>query len=656
MDLLAERLDTTRAHDGATSQSSAVSTRIDALFRGRQAWGVALLVAIVSWESGITRPPFATVDDSWRFLLQQAAADRWDFGVDTAFTYGPLVHLDGGPMFSLVGGLSSVGVALALSWSTALFVIRRSILMGMAWWTTLLSAVVLTIIFVPPLRFSESVALVSAAWLISAVVDGRQAVGAQNFVAMIGGIWWLVKPSTALVIGVIAGAAAVAGCFDPDQSIRVRKPELRRITIRLTTLATITIATAICGWLLVGQPFSLIDDYLLSAKELASGYAEAMANRSYSPVAEVLFIVGALALIGLLGWFGFNQRTSRAIFTFLLVAITIAWVRQVALGRPDPSHLKDGGLALGLLGLAHWPVLHRSVARALISIAAVLTGAVLLIGQYDHVGTFASLGPIEAVRSTNELIHINQTVEKSRSDLAEILTPAEDLYARMQDQRVFYSPHLGVSAFALQTDFWIPPAIQNYASFTEHLEDRGAEALLGPDGPQMILHQHNMAIDDRNPAWESPRMIVSMFCSFRHVGSDPLFSLHERVSEDCAVETIAESVPEAGGAIAVPAGIDSCAGIVTFRVVGPVDRVAQLLRRPAPLLVTLGSHEWRIIPGTLSQPHILAAPTTEDWIGDTVANLDSAPTEIKINEAFSDRGPLTTTFECWTPRSVVEES
>lgn len=194
------------------------------------------------------------------------------------------------------------------------------------------------------------------------------------------------------------------------------------------------------------------------------------------------------------------------------------------------------------------------------------------------------------------------------------------------------------------------PIPQVYSAYTPYLDRLNERALLAPAGPRFVLRQYRLALDGRNPLWESPRAMLALLCDFRQVGVNGSYQLLRRSGERCRVSGVLETVVvPAGATIAVPRPPTSGAGLVmSIELPRPLRyRIAlKLGREPygGEFYAHLGtgspgagSETFRLVPDTADEPLVLQAPPGL-WSPGTAGGAPPATV------SFSAPGPVRVTF------------
>ncbi|HEV2787279.1 MAG TPA: hypothetical protein VGV67_12855 [Solirubrobacteraceae bacterium] len=295
---------------------------------GRQTELAALLlvglgVAVLGWkELGLL--PAAGVDGSWSAVLYMTRESGIGWGRDLVFTYGPLGFLKVPAFYSDGGGtlalLYTFAARVALAASLWLFARRTFGRVGAA----LVALVVVP--YVPhPLPV---VALGWGLWLLAGERSVRQWRAFAGVAGVVGGLELLGKVNIGVLL-VALGAIAVA--FAPRDRVRLA-----------AIFAGAAAGGLLVGWIATGQRLLDLNDYLVHAADIASGYSMAMVY-TLDGVAwhyTAALVVLALAVHGV--WTGASWSASRARAGSLVLFGAFAFVAfKSGFVRHDDSHARE---------------------------------------------------------------------------------------------------------------------------------------------------------------------------------------------------------------------------------------------------------------------------------------------------------------------------
>ncbi len=136
------------------------------------------------------------------------------------------------------------------------------------------------------------------------------------------------------------------------------------------------------------------------------------------------------------------------------------------------------------------------------------------------------LNPVE--NATNGVGTVASLVDSSRleSEIAEnrlrLLAGYEidpETLERLEGHSVHIDPSEAAAAWAYDLDWHPLPVFQPYVAWTPELDQRNADAVASPDGPERILRQNLNALG-RFPAYDSPAAMIAMLCNFEAETND----------------------------------------------------------------------------------------------------------------------------------------
>ncbi|QDV38452.1 hypothetical protein [Tautonia plasticadhaerens] len=450
--------------------------------------GIAWRFALIGGLAALTVPPVlspmgAGLDGSWVVALNLlAAGDRFQFGRDVAFTYGPLGFalkpLDIGPNLG-----HAIGLRLAL---TAL------------WWASVAGLLMRVRGAVRPLLF-----------LASASYAGIQFDGGYDWnsslsnlmLASIVGFVVLAYDSRRLAWawpGVVVAAVALlakfnvgfvgAGAIGLWGLLELRRDRSTPRLRGLATLAAAYLATLLLLFRIYGGPLGGFPAFLASSARISKGFSLQMASEG--PPGEVLRL--SAIMIGVAAWASVGlARSWRAAPALAIALLPIFGLYKGSIVRHDSGHLAEYAcgipalVAMALVGgreAGRRAELLRSAAAAavLLAVGSLLPmdpGAMLTKGAHNA-ASLADLG-----RTRAEIRRIDDDLRASLR-----LPPGirERIGAETVD--VFPWDLSLVSANGLN---WRPRyALQSYNAYAPALDRVGARLYGSADGPRFVLYSH----------------------------------------------------------------------------------------------------------------------------------------------------------------------
>lgn len=567
---------------------------------------LAVLLALLTWRQ-VNFMPVDSLDPSWQSALHTAFHDRMPFeGI--VFTYGPLGFLaqaEGYYASTVVwSALYVFGVQLALC-AALLSALRRSLGLAVAALGTLLLV-----------RIALDFAVIDTIVVVVVVVAftllrGDYSLPAQRLLVAAGGVvagtHLLVKLNTGITILV---AGALAAWF---LERRGWVPEAIFLSTAGGSLAA--------GWLLTGNGLSDLMPFLDRSWEVASGYSEAMGIETPGRGHFLPLAFGAAAIVAALGWrasrgwpLGRRVGLGLAVAMPLFAAFKLGFVRH---DRHDISYFGEvlligavlaGAAAISLEGL--WKALPALATAALVVVHLMATGLDLStivnpLPQLARAGEDLSVLVSPARRE--------RAVQEARTNLRSRyyhLTPS--IVRVVRGHTLHVRPWEAGIAWAYPEFRWQPvPVFQEYTAYTAELDLLDAAAYRSADAPERILTQP-LAIDIRNPDWESPAAAVAIFCNYRELLADSPWQVLGRVADRCGPErTLSVVKARVGETVAVPVGGRD--EIVVARIEGLDNSLLYGLRstvwRAPEVHVRLdGGRRNRLVPGSAPNGIIVRSP------------------------------------------------
>jgi hypothetical protein len=151
---------------------------------------------------------------------------------------------------------------------------------------------------------------------------------------------------------------------------------------------------------------------------------------------------------------------------------------------------------------------------------------------------------------------------------------------------------------------------QSYTAYTPALDDVNAEALKSENAPTLILRQW-IAIDGRNPAWESPAANFQFLCHYQQVRADGDWYLYERVPNRCGTtKHLASTNARFGRPVNVPTR--PAGSMITMRIEhlpSVWERLRNIVFKPSPTYLQFSADgAVRVLPQSARNPMVLSTP------------------------------------------------
>lgn len=568
---------------------------------------LGVLLALLTWRQ-TNFLPVDSLDPSWQAALHMAAHDRVPFN-RIVFTFGPLGFLaqpEGFYASTMVLSALYVFAVQASLCAAMLSVLRRTIGLPVA--------VVVTLLLV---ALAHTLGVINAVVVVVFVtafglLRGDHSVRTQRVLVAAGGIvagtHLLIKLNTGVTVFVVG---AVTALF---LERRAWQPPLIFFVTLLGSLVT--------GWLVTGNGLDDLVAFFERSWQVASGYSEAMTVETGSrvifyPVAAVVStIVVALAWRASRDW-PVRSRVGLALAggMWLFAAFKLGFVRH-------DSHdveffgevLLVGAVLAGSIAIPaarRWNAL-PAAATVVFVIAHLMASGVQALSGVNPVAEVARAG--EDVSVLSSPAGRERAVQRARTNLRSRyyrLTPS--IVSVLRGHTIHIRPWETGIAWAYPEFRWRPvPVFQEYSAYTAGLDDIDAAFLRSPDAPERILTQP-LAIDIRNPDWESPAAMVAIVCHYRELLADHPWQVLGRVANRCGRErSLGVVKARVGETVSVP-DTGNRNEMVLARINGldysTLYGLRSTLWRAPEVHVRLdGGRRNRLVPGTARNGLIVRAP------------------------------------------------
>ena len=567
------------------------------------------ILAILTWpwtQSSLS--PATGLDPSWQGALELAVRHRLQYGTHFVFTYGPLGFLAVHPLYYRGTAIAALLFTLATNAVIGWLVVRS--LRG-----TMPLALVLVVAY-----FTLAAAVFVSEGLVA---DGPELTIGLTLALCLSilrrpldrpaPLWWWA--TAGFVAGLLALVKLSVGVAD---GALVAITLLARPTRRLPSLVSAAVGYLVAflaGWFGTGNSLSNLATYLRSSYYEIAGYPQAMGVENSAVaqywIAGLLFVIAAiLALapsrlprgprLGTLGatalamWIlfreGFVRHDAPHDVTFASGAVVVV----VALVASSPglrvtrllAVLSTTGLAYAMVGSAPWTTTTPSKSITSLAEEARTLGSATRSGGLD--------------RSARDIMQ--QTYALPAAMLHDIA-----------GHRTSIEPWEENIAWAYpQVRFDPLPVIQDYSSYTTYLDSLDAAYVGSPAAPRYILEQPPAAIDGRDPAFEPPLTRVAIECRYRQVQATSRWQLLKRSPDRCGALQMIGSVHMAPGEVVrVPRAAPSDMVLARFQLqLSAAWQLENLLFKPPAVMLRVdGSNNYRFIPDTAGDLHILRPST-----------------------------------------------
>ena len=336
-----------------------------------------------------------------------------------------------------------------------------------------------------------------------------------------------------------------------------------------------------------------------------------------------------------------------------IVAATLFVLGKQGYVRHDPAHVElfVGGVVAPWLAF-RWAGWQRALAVAAVGVTVVASPFI------TERGIDESLDPGRAFEQVTALFDPSERSAESVAATREKLTDGYELPRSMIDA-IGERP---IQALPWETNLlwaydlnWQPlPVIQDYAAYTNELDDLNAEALADPGGPELLLRHLGPddtppALDGRYPPFDAPATTRAMLCNFRSLETTARYQLLARAEPHCGSERELGTVEaQWGEAVPVPPAPDAHSAVfarIEGTEVAGLERLRTLLYRAATRRVWLDGDQYRLTPQAGPQGLLLSLPATLDYPSPFLLAQNPATLMVTTGDGVvRPRGPLEITF------------
>jgi hypothetical protein len=457
-------------------------------------WGLLAYLALVLCPIRYVAPSWGTVDNTWLFALNYAAAHHLLMGRDIAWTWGPLSYLSF--PFDIGNNL-----AKGLAFQTALWVLLTGALWDLFFHGDFrlrnLGAFSILIGFFA-LSLNSADGLLCAALIL--VVHWRLRGGNIRYVgalALLG-----VVPLIQFLGAMIAAGVTVGLIAD----LLLRGPRLAKREVALAVV--VPAAVSLAGFRLALGSFHAVANYWKWSLELASGYSVAMSTSG--PRVELVAAVEAIGLLGFALVLIAGRDWGKARFFALVLAIPLALNLKHGFVRQDAPHLAVffcfAALAMALVMLA--VPLDRQFTKTAVTIV-VLLFAVL---WQDHatgddlegaIVSVSGIGTPSLVWKAAHFERLRRSLDTEGSDNYSNAGIETEIRSIVGHQPVAFLSNVYSNASMEHLSLSLLPVFQRYSAYTPDLDALDA-AWIDDKGPRFLLFD-GKTIDGRQPWTETPR-------------------------------------------------------------------------------------------------------------------------------------------------------
>jgi hypothetical protein len=563
---------------------------------------------VLSWRPYAWRKLTAGIDPSWQAGLAAAFEHHLQWGPSLVFTFGPYGFVDNILPFYRATALLAVVYAVVVTWGLAVLVVSG---LRPSWGLLAAGVAAWAVIAIADSKTGYSdLASVTTLGLALAAVNAESDVRRWLWLALLGavaGFQLLAKVNDgALGAGMVVVAVALGPRPRPKATLAAGVP---------------MVGVAVVGWVAAGQSLSNVLSYARGSVSVATGYSSAM-QLATGRGAEDVFAVVVLVLLGVLFVVAQRHASSRGqLATFLLVTAWAWATLKEGFVRHDTHDLTFFGLMLAGLALARAAGRYAPVQAGALAVAAVLA-CVAAGGAPEQLhspgaSTAAFVDDLAAVVGGRGFARAQAAVRAGFLATGDALSPAA--LAQLKGQSVAIEPTEAAIAYAYPALDWDPePVLQGYSAYTAYLDRLDANFLASTHAPGRVLYQAMDTIDGRDPWWDPPATLESMYCHYVELATAGRFQVlgrgGGRLGRCGRPQLLARVKTRFGGVVAVPRDPGRMV-TATFAVSAPLSGNAEaVLLKPPLTYVTVWSgpsvpSRYRFIPGTAGDVHVMSVPS-----------------------------------------------
>jgi hypothetical protein len=312
----------------------------------------------------------------------------------------------------------------------------------------------------------------------------------------------------------------------------------KRKWLRASGLAVTYLVCLSSFWCLAGQQVSGFLPFLRGARELVSGYAEAMAIDAPWPAFGTglgALLLSASLLIGL-ACASKEKDHDLAILLVLGAGLVLAW--KAGAVRADNSHLGTLFAFLLFVGPAAWavfrpPARHRRLLLGMTLIALALPYALLVFVYGPEVfAVFIRRASARFIVNVTTFVHpsaFRAALEGERSRIKqENALPGMKRLIGQDSVDVF--GHEQAIALLNDLNYQPRPVFQGYSAYTPFLVARNRDFYLGPTAPAFVILKYQ-TVDDHLAAEDDAGALEVILRNYEPIGTEKEYMLWKRKAE-----------------------------------------------------------------------------------------------------------------------------
>jgi hypothetical protein len=607
--------------------SRRVETRYSTTTWGAARWQQALaavVTAVIFWPHSSVDPAVG-LDPSWQAGVSLAWARGLAWGPDVVFTAGPLGFLRNTPFYAF--DQSVLASAYQLIVVGALFLgIATAMRLRLAPLTSLIGAFIATGI-TAILHVAQSANL--------GLLYPSAALGmAYPELAVLAAFAWASLPllqqepkrstvfTTCVVLGTVAAFQLMVK-FNTGLNILAIAlamsllSDVKAVRRHCATVTAFALSTVI-WWLLVGQRFGDLPDWLRSSSTIISGYVDAQAiPLQPNAIPAIVFSLGWIGALCVVFWRGTPQIPRRFV---VLVGLTAVIVARSVFARYDPPHF--GILPTPIVvavAIAPISATRRAIAAATVVLAFAYTVGPLVV--HDYVVS-AAQAPTQGVDRLVTLAlpgRVGQRIERAKARQRGLYGIPDRFIETIGSGTVHVDP-AEISAVWAYNLAWRPaPVFQSYSAYTPALDKLNSDTLAR--GPQFVLSLQSptspaRSVDGRLGVQESPLYSRALLCNYTVSGIANHWALFTRTGSHCGpLNALSEVTVHGGETITVPTASGPHMAVLVGIDLDPtiLDSLFQGTVIPLTFFtVALDGVTYRLVAANAAQPFLVSSPNSVD--------------------------------------------
>jgi hypothetical protein len=610
----------------------------------RSSVALGLVLALLSWPfTASDLSPTTGVDPSWQAALEMAARAGLPFGSHMVFAYGPLGFLSVWSIyypviavlsFAFLLGLQSILFAVILERLRRSMPFIVSLVLAYAVGTVAIAIVAVNFSGGPekilPLFFIGCVAL------LTRTADQPATRWTWISLGVALSLFSLIKVS--LAAPMVAALVITVWCSTADR---------RRA---IGSIALGAVPTFVIGWFATGNGLSNLYSFAHGSYSIIGGYASALSTEAvnrgdnYWWAALCALTVAAIAVVHC-------RSTPRRVQVGAgLLTVLFLWdLFREGFVRHDSFHdpVFFASMPILLVAFVPWK---RHWGWLSVGIVTTTVIAMIAVGSWPSLLFRPDLGLRNVAHEVETLVSPSRrdsVIQSARRSMQSQYNVPQTMLAAIGTQSVVVEPWEQGLVWAYGLNFDPMPAFRD--GYTTYLDQLDAHDLATSNAPHFILRWLPSNYVPQYQTFDRPSTQIALECDYREVQADSFWQLLVHVKNRCGTQTRIGTVSVGLGQwIDVPQAPHGDAIVATFTLpLGLWWHFADLLFKPPTIGVSIngGSGNYRFIPGTAGDPHLLVVSQNLKW-DSTFVPLDISSIAFSVGgQGFGTTGVTATFYE-----------